>query len=386
MMFQNLKVDIVYYHTSTDFELEFNLCGCCRMRLLTDKADSQKLFVHCLARAVDRSQVIISIGNLFGDTGLIQMVSQSIGRPLCAADNKEFGIASNSMIQIIGDSIPLVTEEGYFGGCIIKSGPQTIILLSDNKSIRKAIMENLIHPYVEEISAIALQQKSDSAAKSSKAEPAVSTPAVLPPVSPSIESISPSIVSDATKPEDAAWLSDLFDFAMNEPAPVPLDTPPVSEPGVEIDISSQSDKPADAEPKPDKPTPVATGEPVIQKTVTPPERTPPEDTATQKESSAPLLHNQDFGLYIEPGKVKYSKKSYYEDDYSPSRSDLDFYSGLDGVEPEVKKSSLLNIIILVLAIFLLLVLAVVCFCIFYIPAKEGVSAVEYLRDTFGAFL
>ena len=38
-MFQNVKVDIIYYDTSTDFELEFNLCGCCRMRLLTDKTD-----------------------------------------------------------------------------------------------------------------------------------------------------------------------------------------------------------------------------------------------------------------------------------------------------------------------------------------------------------
>ena len=30
-MFQNLKVDVIYYKTNTDFEMEFNLCGCCRM-------------------------------------------------------------------------------------------------------------------------------------------------------------------------------------------------------------------------------------------------------------------------------------------------------------------------------------------------------------------
>ena len=51
-MFQNVKVDIIYYKTNTDFEMEFNLCGCCRMRLLTDKSPDRKTAVHSLARAV----------------------------------------------------------------------------------------------------------------------------------------------------------------------------------------------------------------------------------------------------------------------------------------------------------------------------------------------
>ena len=37
-----MKVDVIYYKTNTDFEMEFNLCGCCRMRLLTDKAPDRK--------------------------------------------------------------------------------------------------------------------------------------------------------------------------------------------------------------------------------------------------------------------------------------------------------------------------------------------------------
>lgn len=50
-MFYNIKSDIIYYKTATDFELEFNLCGTCRMRLLSDKMQDKKSFVHSLARA-----------------------------------------------------------------------------------------------------------------------------------------------------------------------------------------------------------------------------------------------------------------------------------------------------------------------------------------------
>ena len=48
IMLQNIKVDIIYYKTATDFEMEFNLCGCCRMRLLTDKAPDRRSMVQNL--------------------------------------------------------------------------------------------------------------------------------------------------------------------------------------------------------------------------------------------------------------------------------------------------------------------------------------------------
>ena len=57
-MLYNLRSDIIYYKSGSDFELEFNLCGCCRMRLLTAKPSNKKTFVHSLARAVSRSRVI----------------------------------------------------------------------------------------------------------------------------------------------------------------------------------------------------------------------------------------------------------------------------------------------------------------------------------------
>ena len=37
---------------------------------------------------------------------------------------------------------------------------------------------------------------------------------------------------------------------------------------------------------------------------------------------------------------------------------------------------------IVISVILLIVIAILCYCIFYVPAKEGVSAAAYLRETF----
>ena len=175
-MLQNIKVDIIYYLTPTDFEMEFNLCGCCRMRLLTDKVSDRKEFIHSLSRAVSRSRVMICCGSLFGESGLINGVAAAIGKNVVKADNNAYGIKEGGDIGIIDGSMPLVTPEGIFGGCIIESGPQSIILLSESKNIRKSIMTTLIHPYIEElsISPVRAPQKTEETAEPQQTEDAVS--------------------------------------------------------------------------------------------------------------------------------------------------------------------------------------------------------------------
>ena len=96
-MIQNIKVDIVYFMTATDFEFEFNLGSCCHMRLLNDKAKDKKSFVNSLARAVSRSQIIISCGPLFGEDGLIATAAAAISHDLETVDNKTYGIQSESI-------------------------------------------------------------------------------------------------------------------------------------------------------------------------------------------------------------------------------------------------------------------------------------------------
>ncbi|MCQ2450278.1 MAG: hypothetical protein MJ132_08880, partial [Clostridia bacterium] len=151
-MIQSIKVDVIYFTIPTDFEMEFNLGGCCRMRLLADKANDGKDFIRSLSRAVSRSRVIICCGPLFGEVGLISRVATAIGRPLSKAENATFGIQGEQEIDIIDGSMPLVTKEGVFGGCVIESGPQSIILLTESKSVRKTLMGALIHPYIEGLS------------------------------------------------------------------------------------------------------------------------------------------------------------------------------------------------------------------------------------------
>ena len=150
-MIENIKVDIIYFMTANDFEFEFNLGGCCRMRLLNDKADDKKSFVNSLARAVSRSQIILAVGPLFGEDGLITTCAAAISHGLVEVNNEAYGIAAEQKIKIIEGAVPLVTREGYFGGCIVESGNQSIIVLTENRTVRKAIMKNLVHPYIEDM-------------------------------------------------------------------------------------------------------------------------------------------------------------------------------------------------------------------------------------------
>ena len=151
---QNMKTDIVYYMGNTDFEMEFNLCGCCRMRLLTDKAENQKELISALARAVSRSRVILVCGPVFGETGLMKTISTALNAKAEIIDNSKFGIAGDEKIEVIAGAVPLVTADGIFGGCIIESGPQSIIILSENRNVRKSLMNGLVHQYIEELSMV----------------------------------------------------------------------------------------------------------------------------------------------------------------------------------------------------------------------------------------
>lgn len=160
---QNMKVDIVYYVIPADFEMEFNLNGCCPMRQLKTLTYSKKEYVEGLARAVSRSKIIIACGPIYGNDGLIKMTAKATHRPCEIINNADFGIAQDQNVEIIEESVPLVTSSGLFGGIIIESGPQTLIILSENKEIRKNIMQNLIHQYVREISILEIRRNSGGA-------------------------------------------------------------------------------------------------------------------------------------------------------------------------------------------------------------------------------
>ncbi len=153
-MITNLKVDIIYYKTSSDFEMEFNLQGCCRMRTLKDSADSKRGFVAALAKAVDRSRIIIAVSELLGEDSAIPTLCAAIGYKCTAVDRAAVGIKSDSSFTMPNGALPLVTKSGQFGGFIVECGKQSIILVSADRALRHEIMRSYIHQYVFDINQV----------------------------------------------------------------------------------------------------------------------------------------------------------------------------------------------------------------------------------------
>lgn len=147
----NLKLDIIYYKTSADFEMEFNLGGCCRMRLFKDKVETQKELIKTLARDVSRSKIILIVTDLVGENCAVPAIAKAISLPLVPVDKNNFAIRTSDPIFTPETAIPLVTKSGIYGGCLIESGPQSIIILSSVRSLRHEIMKTYVHNYVFDI-------------------------------------------------------------------------------------------------------------------------------------------------------------------------------------------------------------------------------------------
>ncbi len=369
-MFQNMKVDIIYYKTNTDFEMEFNLCGCCRMRLLTDKSPDRKTMVHSLARAVSRSRIILVVGSLFGESGSIASIAGAIGSQLSVTDNKTFGIKSNDEIKIISGSTPLVTSDGIFGGCIIESGPQTMILLTDNKAVRKALMQTLIHPYIEELYANELKEKASQAS---------------------------DIISDNSfeNSEDTDELILESDRELEEP------TEELTE-EQESDIITEVEQPEELEPIEDLNTDFLTEQdtddenpPIynnedseLLSDITETEDLGDEDVLVSAGMIFETDTNEEEKPYIEPeepGIISEENDDYdFEDltEFSKSApTDQDYLSEDDSSTQPMRKYSL-NKPILILTVVLLLTIAILCYCIFFIPSKSDSTSVAFIKETF----
>lgn len=326
-MIQNLKVDIIYHLTPSDFEMEFNLCGCCRTRLLNDKTTDKKTFIKALARAVSRSRIIMVCGPLFNDDGLIKTVATAIGSTTSACNNSTYGIKSDDKIEIINGSTPLVTADGYFGGCIIESGPQTIILLTENRNFRKSIMQNLIHPYVEEISYIPT--------KTTAYQPKVSTQE-----------------PETTVGENEAYITEKDDTYAQEDAQIAYEPPTASDEN-NIEFIMDEESALDDEPL---------------------ETLTPVDEAFNN-------------MYTEIESEQEIKER-YKKAYVPSKSDEMFLSTPEYDEPEPQKtpkdnSKGMDITIVILALLLLLAILALVYFVVLKPMTIGISSGEYIKEIFG---
>lgn len=396
-MFQNIKVDIIYYKTATDFEMEFNLCGCCRMRLLTDKAPDRKSMVHNLARAVSRSRVIIIVGSLFGDEGVLSTVAGAIGKPLSPIDNKLYGISEGGEISVINGATPLVTPDGYFGGCIIESGPQSMILLSDSKSVRKTIMSTLIHPYIEELCATELKAKAENTVqKPQPAEPAA------PPV-PEIPVVPPTPAEPDILPA-AEEITDLYSSSESVAEPAPEEAEPESVQPEDIiipddedeeDVTVEQAQPIPEPVAPSAPQPIPESEEKPLSSFTTAEKDGvlldggmifETDDYRSAGNDAYITDDEESDFYIAPEKLRRSHTRRNNELYAPDADEIRHYRIDDG-QPELPRSFFKeNLALIIVLAALLIITAVLSYCIFVVPAKSGVASGEYLRNIFDTLL
>ena len=387
-MFQNVKVDIIYYKTNTDFEMEFNLCGCCRMRLLTDKSPDRKTAVHALARAVSRSKVIIMIGALFGDDGVIKLCSGAISKEITKADNKAYGILGDEEINIIKGSTPLVTPEGYFGGCIIESGPQTMILLSDNKNIRKSIMITLIHPYIKELCAMELKEDANTTV-SAEIPAEIPAEAVITAVPEEIveEPLENEVIEETEAVEDDEIEETVEESIVTDE--FPQDT--LLQQAVEDDFDLYYEEESQN-------TEVISQENGEEENFDGLIFNVEEDYYQNPDVEIIENDTQSSGFFTETEDITMesfqNELTSLDDTSDEFISDEDEeYEGINEFEDiedveeyeeflKMQRAKALNTPIAVVAIVLLLLIAVVSYCIFYVPAKDGIEAADYLREIY----
>lgn len=379
-MFQNIKVDIVYYKTNTDFEMEFNLCGCCRMRLLTDKASDKKTLVHDLARAVSRSRVIIIAGKLSGEEGIIEITARAIAKTVTEIDKSLYGIKSENKISVINGATPLVTPDGEFGGCIIESGPQSMVLISDDKAVRKTVMNTLIHPYIEELCAFDLKEKAKSAA--AVVAPVTEPHAVNISDANDISSISETCLQESeSQTETAAEEAETAAEPQAEAEPCNEDTAESEKADNKEEESLKEEiKEEEKNEHADEPS----AKPLSSFS------SKSDDISlsggmifeTDDYRAEPLSSEEDSELFIEPESLKKRIIGFRNNSYVSEEGEDSPYHTSEEPLGKLKSGFSGNLPILIISVILLIVLAVLCYCIFYVPSKDGVTASAYLNETF----
>ena len=146
----HLKTEIIYYCDKTDFEFEFNLNATSPMRLFTDCPDNEKGFLSSLSLAVSRSRIIF-ITAVFEDK-FVETIANAIGFRTETIIPEEYGIIEKLSNKFISGGVPLVTSNGVYAGIILESGPQSLILITNNRAIRKQLMSELVKGYILDLS------------------------------------------------------------------------------------------------------------------------------------------------------------------------------------------------------------------------------------------
>ncbi len=318
-MLKNLKIDIIYYETPSDFEFEFNLGGCCHCRVLNNTTSSPKELIGCLSKAVGRSRVIIVVGNLNQPNGLYLLISKAIGHQLTNVSADEYGIIEGSNTTIIEGALPLVSSDGLLSGCIIESGPQSIILLPDEKSLRKDIAENLVFQY---ISAVSRTNETDSV------------------ISPDSVPENQEVKSDDCPPNEEVYVDDITEEAKAEDTFTEVN---------EIFVDNTKDTE------------------VSEKSLI--------EAADANEVIIADAEDDFIDIFAEKTEVKSEDNFVYK-----KSTDSEYDDNCEQTQTSKDKS--MNVIIWIIIGLMFIIIGILAYMLIYIPLKNGVNITEYVKQLF----
>ncbi len=149
-MVPDLTLEVIYFGASTDFKMEFALCGSCNVRFLSFLAKSRTEFLMALQKSTMRSRVIIAVGsfNPLDRDYLPKIIAKATGYVLKPVDKTLFSVADLGEFSLPDTAVPLVTASGEFGGCVLENFDQSIILLTAERDLRHTLVDELVCPYL----------------------------------------------------------------------------------------------------------------------------------------------------------------------------------------------------------------------------------------------
>ena len=100
-----------------------------------------------------------------------------------------------------------------------------------------------------------------------------------------------------------------------------------------------------------------------------------DNTAQQHEG-----FNAKIDLYIEPQRVKFSKKNYYDTDYDYGEQSELYYSEVEDDEYRNRRS--LRVPVMIFTAILLLAVLVLIYLLVFVPMRDGYSFTQYIDKLF----
>lgn len=103
-------------------------------------------------------------------------------------------------------------------------------------------------------------------------------------------------------------------------------------------------------------------------------------------NDAYITDDEESDFYIAPEKLRRSHTRRNNELYAPDADENRYYH-IDDEQPELPRSFFKeNLALIIVLAALLIITAVLCYCIFVVPAKSGVASGEYLRNIFDTLL